>query len=177
MKKKISNISYIYFFVCDDIFHGRSHPLAIRGHGPPYNLVKKYFFNTFWRTFCIELPFTLAYLFIYFCNQIFGVETKKMVGVKLVLLNVLYHPSNFLPSLKAALYINFKKLPPFNFRLATPMIYLLKELPYLILRSGKFGTLVTSFFLIKNMEKPNFNICRKYYFHNILEQILTVLSF
>ena len=46
-----------------------------------------------------------------------------MVGVKCPLIKNLYHPSNFLPSLKTALYINFKKLPPppFNFRLAAPM--------------------------------------------------------
>ena len=36
--------------------HGRSHPLAKRGHGPPYNFGKNFFY-TFLCILCIELPF------------------------------------------------------------------------------------------------------------------------
>ena len=49
-----------------------------KGAMAPPIIWEKKFFKTFWRIFCIELPFTLAYT--YFCNQIFVVETKKWLG-------------------------------------------------------------------------------------------------
>ena len=39
--------------------HVRSHPVAKRGHAPipPIIWEKQFFFRTFWRILCIELPF------------------------------------------------------------------------------------------------------------------------
>ena len=52
-------------------------------------------------------------------------ETKKSVGVKVVYLGLIYHPSNFLPSLKNTLYLYtcinncnylFARCPTVNFQ-------------------------------------------------------------